>query len=332
MKNQKSKIQLKTKNLGKILERESELLELVVKKILPIGAPKIDAVAVTHGPGLAPALWVGINFARALSYIWERPLIPINHMEGHIFSAMLKKYGNSKQSQSSKIKIQKNHTPACAGRLYPIPYPALALLVSGGHTELVLIKKLGKYKIVGETVDDAVGECFDKVARILDLPYPGGPEISRLADTFNIKHSALDIKLPRPMIHSKDFNFSFSGLKTAVLYLTKDLKDSYLLPEVKAAIAKEFQDAAVEVLVKKTMAAAKKYKAKTIILGGGVAANSLLRKELSVRCQVSRVKCLLPSPAITGDNALMIALAAAITGKIIKRPQALKAEANLRLS
>ncbi len=271
----------------------------------------------------------------------------------------------------------------------------LALLVSGGHTELVLIKKLGKYKIVGETVDDAAGECFDKVARILDLPYPGGPQIARLAQSaqknaertqkiaeknqrnsaLSPRNSARELKLPRPMLHSKDFNFSFSGLKTAVLYLVRDMKANLgksdlqkqkseilgrsdfrgdpISTEVKAAIAKEFQNAVVEVLVSKTMRAAEKYKIKTVILGGGVAANKELREKLLQAVNklsaptpsllnkkrrgrgpdrsVGNVRCLLPSPAITGDNALMIALSAAFTGKKIKKPLALRAEANLRL-
>lgn len=319
--------------IEKILERESELQELFIREVLPIKPPKIEAIAVTYGPGLAPALWVGVNFARALSYVWKRPLIPVNHMEGHIFSALIepKKYGIFKYLKIKAVK-----------------FPALALLVSGGHTELVLIKKQWRYKIVGETVDDAAGEAFDKVARILDLPYPGGPEISALAEkvrnheklhngagkfkTLNSKfHIPNSIRLPRPMINSKDFNFSFSGLKTAVLYLTRDLKDSYLLPKVKAAIAKEFQDAVVEVLVAKTIRAARKYNTKTILLGGGVAANKALRKSLASTIKEGSQNSTLhvPDSTLTGDNALMIAAAAALTGKE-RSPHKVVAEANLR--
>ena len=318
----------KKKQIDQILAREQELLRHFKKQILPLGIPDIDAIAVTYGPGLAPALWVGVNFARALSYIWGLPLIPVNHMEGHIFSALIN------QSQKDNAKLKMLNSEYSEFGINNLELPAIALLVSGGHTELVLTKKLGKYKIVGETLDDAVGEAFDKVARLLDLPYPGGPEISRLAERALILTSSQDvnIRLPRPMLHSKDFDFSFSGLKTAVLYLVQDLKKKFPMKEIQPSVAKEFQDAVTEVLVSKTMRAVERYNIKTVILGGGVAANSLLRKELSVKCQVSDVRCLLPSPVITGDNALMIALAAAITGKIMKKPQSLKAVSNLRLS
>ena len=173
---QKSKL----RKIQKILEREPELLEQFLKFIPTIKPPKIDAIAVTVGPGLEPALWVGINFAKALAFVWNKPIVAVNHMEGHMTAVLLQnggisnfKFLISKQIQKSKFQNKKQ-----------IKFPALALLVSGGHTELVLIKKWGDYEIIGETRDDAAGECFDKTARMLELPYPGGPQIAKQAENF----------------------------------------------------------------------------------------------------------------------------------------------------
>lgn len=249
--------------------------------------PKIDAIAVTKGPGLEPALWVGINFAKALSSVWDIPLFPINHMEGHIVASLLKS-----KNKSQKIKN--------------IKFSAVALLVSGGHTELVLIKNWFAYKILGKTRDDAAGEAYDKVARMLGLPYPGGPHISRIAETIPDKSSRFP--LPRPMLNSDNFDFSFSGLKTAVLYTIK--KIPRLTPKMKAEIANEFENAVIEVLLKKTLLAAQTYKAKTIILGGGVSANTRLRKYFISIAKENNVELLLPQPSLSTDNALMIAIAA----------------------
>ena len=193
----------------------------------------------------------------------------------------------------------------------------LALLVSGGHTELIFIKNWMKYKKIGETRDDAAGEAFDKVARMLGLPYPGGPAIAQLAMQWNNQFSNTkeQIKLPRPMISSKDYDFSFSGLKTAVLYLLRDLskKHSSVLQNTRItqSIAHEFQEAVVDVLVKKTIAAASVYKVRTIVLGGGVAANARIRSELAkkMREEMPDVTLRLPDAAVTTDNALMIAVA-----------------------
>lgn len=317
--------------LNSILEREPILLDSFIKNITPITIPKIDAIAVTYGPGLAPALWVGLNFAKALSFVWKKPLIPVNHMEGHIFSALLKEKHKPRRHQ---LKINSGvGAPTETSELQTIKFPAIALLVSGGHTEIILINKLGVYKIIGETIDDASGEAFDKVARILELPYPGGPEISKLASLPPSKY-LLPRSLPRPMLHSKDFNFSFSGLKTAVLYLVRDLTKAKidLTEEVKSAIAKEFQDAVVEVLVSKTIDAANTYKVKSLILGGGVAANVLLREELGkkLKKEIKSAKLYLPNTTQTGDNALMIALAAAVTGKK-KTSGKILVKSNLRL-
>ena len=199
------------KQLSHILEREPDLLAHFMREATPLATPDIDAIAITYGPGLAPALWTGVNFARALSCIWHIPLVPVNHMEGHLYSSLLAKRTESGHYQILNIK-----------------FPALALLVSGGHTELVLMRGHGKYRIIGETLDDAAGEAFDKVARILGLGYPGGPAISAHAAPAKSKDKEFKdarsvVRLPRPMLHSKDYNFSFSGLKTAVLYLARDL-------------------------------------------------------------------------------------------------------------
>src|SRR3989344_6978175 len=229
IKNQKSKLQFKIKNeeeIKRILNREPELLERFLKFIPTIKPLKIDAIAVTVGPGLEPALWVGINFAKALAFVWNKPVVAVNHMEGHIVASRL--------ATNSKFKNQKSKL---------IEFPALALLVSGGHTELVLIKKWGDYEIIGRTRDDAAGECFDKTARMLELPYPGGPQIAKQAENFKkypltfrmggwtrreMEKEAFNINLPRPMIDSKDYDFSFSGLKTAVLYMLRDMKERHI--------------------------------------------------------------------------------------------------------
>ena len=277
------------KNVRMIMEREPELMAQFTEFVPTIKTPPIDRIAVTSGPGLEPALWVGINFARALSEIWNIPVVPVNHMEGHILSSFLKK------KEERKFLISN------------FKFPMLALLVSGGHTELVLSKKWHKYKVIGATRDDAAGEAFDKVARMLDLPYPGGSEISRLA----LKGRAnAEIILPRPMINSRDFDFSFSGLKTAVLYLIKKL--GKLSAQGKADIAKEFENSVVEVLVSKSINAAKTHKAKTVIIGGGVSANEKLRREIeaAVNKELPKAALLLPEKSLTTDNAIMIAAAA----------------------
>jgi len=333
-------------NLKSILEREPELLEQFQKHISKLPRPDIDSIVVTQGPGLEPALWVGVNFARALSALWGIPLVGINHMEGHIAIALLQESNGNRKAQSSNPKkiIKPKKPKATSYTLNAVRYPAIALLVSGGHTEIVLIKKTGVYEIVGETRDDAVGEAFDKVALMLGLSYPGGPEISREAEhESRIMNHELRIKLPRPMMNSKDLDFSFSGLKTAVLYLVRDLKNQGAdIKKIRPTIAREFQDAAVEVLTKKTLRAIKDYKARTFILGGGVAANKALRGRLSQEIEQNfpRTTYYLPPPTLTGDNALMIATAAYLhelaTPKSKKPKQlpswkTMRPEANLRI-
>ncbi len=294
MSDQRKKLLLSEKDADfykETLSREHELLEQFLVFIKTAKKPKIDVIAVTEGPGLEPALWVGINFAKALSYAWNIPLVPINHMEGHIVAALL-----DTSQKKDEISIPK------------INFPVLALLISGGHTELVLMKTWLKYKILGKTRDDAVGEAFDKVARMLKMPYPGGPHISRLAES--VPDGSSRFSLPRPMLHSDDFDFSFSGLKTAVLYTIK--KIPRLTQKMKAEIANEFENAVVEVLLKKTLEAAKKYKAKTILIGGGVSANKRVRTQFknTIKKQLSDVKFHVPSQTLSTDNALMIAVAA----------------------
>lgn len=271
----------------------------------------VDLIAVTNGPGLIPALLIGVMAAKTLSYLWNVPLLGVSHIEGHI-------YANYLQSKT-------------------INFPALCLVVSGGHTQLVLMKKHLHYEIIGETQDDAAGEAFDKVARILDLGYPGGPAVAKRAEHYkkipNTKYQLLDAPLPRPMINSGDFNFSFSGLKTAVLYkfraLQKDLSPTekeLLVTE----LATEFQEAAVDVLVAKTISAAKKYEAKTILLAGGVSANLELRKQLlaTIKKDLPDVSCVIPELSYTGDNAAMIGAAAHFRWEKMPKEERKKLDAN----
>ncbi|MCK5096282.1 MAG: tRNA (adenosine(37)-N6)-threonylcarbamoyltransferase complex transferase subunit TsaD [Candidatus Pacebacteria bacterium] len=299
-----------------LLTREHDIIEPFIKLLSQTKKPKIDAVAVTAGPGLEPALWVGINFAKALSHAWNVPLLPINHMEGHIVASLLQK-GSSKK----EIILPK------------ITFPALALLISGGHTELVLMKDRMKYKKIGSTRDDAIGEAFDKVARMMNFPYPGGPHISKLAKT--IKDGSSRFPLPRPMLHSNDFDFSFSGIKTAVLYTIK--KIPRLTPKMKAEIANEFELAVTEVLIKKTLGAAQKYKVRTILIGGGVSANERIRNTFTkkITAEFPNIKLYLPTKDLSTDNALMIATSAYFRSlsnkKGAKNTKNIRAKGNLSL-
>ncbi len=276
-----------------LLAREPEAKEAVQAKLALLAKPDIDLIAVTNGPGLEPALWVGVSVAKALATLWNIPVIGVNHMEGHVLSSL------------APVGTQTFET-------VPITFPALSLLVSGGHTELVIMKAFGIYEKIGQTVDDACGEAFDKVARMLELPYPGGPEISRLAEVFSTNHYPLEAKsllsFPRPMLHSKNYDFSFSGLKTAVLYYIRD--HVAMLNEIdKMAIAHEFQNAVVDVLVAKTIRAAEEYNVRDILVGGGVAQNTYLQKILRDAATDAGFTTHFPRGDIAGDNALMIAFA-----------------------
>lgn len=283
------------KNLPILFAKTIKKAKMTEKNI----SDKIDLISVTSGPGLEPALWTGIVFAKELSQKYKIPLIPVNHMEGHILSV----FAEDKKTFS----------------IPKINFPVLSLLVSGGHTELVLMKDWRKYQIIGETLDDAAGEAFDKVARMLNLPYPGGPEISKLAKIGrkylsketeeNIKNK---IKLPRPMIHSKNFDFSFSGLKTAVLYLVRDLmaENPKILQDekIKNSICAEFENAVVETLVFKTKKAIEKYSVKSLVIAGGVSANKYLRQEMT-KLTKNKQKLFFPSKNMSTDNSVMIGIA-----------------------
>ncbi len=295
------------KEFQEIFEREPELFAQFLVQIPEINPPEIDAIAVTQGPGLEPALWVGINFAKALCLVWKKPIIAVNHMEGHLLIPLLQQLENNKYQLSN------------------IEFPAIGLLISGGHTELILMKAIGDYEIVGETKDDAVGEAFDKVARILGLPYPGGPEISRIGE----KGNKSIYPLPRPMMGSNDLFFSFSGLKTAVLYLTKKL--GILTEQQKADIAREFENAVTEVLLSKTLRAIQMHGAKSVIIGGGVSANKHLRKQFSQAMGEEHISLYLPTYSQSTDNSLMIALASYF-GKQTTATENLKARGNWRIA
>ncbi len=254
-------------------EKIVPLIEAILKK-----RPTPNAIAITIGPGLITGLLVGLEAAKTLAYVWNIPLVGVNHLEGHIYS----------------VEIGQNK----------IQYPAIALIASGGHTELIYISKQGKYKRIGATKDDAAGECFDKVAKLLGLPYPGGPEISKLAEKGN--HTA--IKFPRPMLNNKNWDFSFSGLKTSALYWLRDnIGRTFNLCDFCAS----FQQAIIDVLVGKTINAAEKYQPKTIILSGGVSANKKLRETLrkEILDQFPKSEVRFPKSAYCMDNGSMIAVA-----------------------
>lgn len=291
--------------LNFLKEKESELFENFLKSPFLSKKPaSINQIAVTRGPGLEPALWVGVNCARALSILWDIPLVGINHMEGHILGSLL-----------DSTEINKKQV------LRAVAFPALALLVSGGHTELVLVKKIGDYEMIGRTKDDAVGEAYDKVARMLGLPYPGGIEIQNRAEKARAAAKKINISLPRPMIHSHNLDFSFSGLKTAVLYTLRGDKSGgssetpamTVSDDMRAAIACEFENAVTDVLIAKTQKALEKYPAQSLILGGGVSANKYIRSAFEKLATQNSIPLYLPPAGVSGDNALMIALAAAVS-------------------
>lgn len=239
----------------------------------------IDYLAVTSGPGLVVSLIVGVEFVKGLSLASGKLLVPTNHMAGHLYSAFA--------AQPKQVK-----------------FPVVSLVVSGGHTMLLVMKDYHQFQVIGETVDDAAGEAFDKVARLLQLPYPGGPEISRLA-----KLGKTDLNFTRPMLHEPNFDFSFSGLKTAVLYYMDKLPRP-LSQQTKADIAMSFERAVADVLVSKTLRAAKKYQARTLTLSGGVAANQHLRATLTAAAKAQKLDLRIPAFELCTDNAAMIAMAA----------------------
>ncbi|MBU3957230.1 tRNA (adenosine(37)-N6)-threonylcarbamoyltransferase complex transferase subunit TsaD [Patescibacteria group bacterium] len=256
---------------------------------------KIDAIAVTVGPGLIGSLLVGVETAKTLAYIWKKPIVPVNHLQAHLYANWLvpenKQQTNPRPELGSKAN---NKVPK---------FPAVGLVVSGGHTDLVLMKDHGKIKWLGGTRDDAAGECFDKTARVFGLPYPGGPEIAKLAEKGNSQ--AYD--LPRPMIKQKNLDFSFSGLKTAVINLKRKQKSIS-----KADLAAGIQQAIIDVLVAKTAKAVERYRVKSVLLAGGVAANKELRKQM--QAQISslepKINLFIPPSKFCTDNATYIAACA----------------------
>ncbi len=290
----------------------------IVFKELQVASYKlqVDLLAVTVGPGLEPALWTGVEFAKDLkkNVFPKTPLIGANHLEGHLYSFLL-----SQKTANSKFEIRNSKL-----------FPAVALIVSGGHTILLRVDSLTKWKKLGETRDDAVGEAFDKAAKMMNLPYPGGPEIQKLAAQGNPEA----INFPRPMIHDNspagEYDFSFSGLKTSVLYYIRDHKLITNDLQQKADIAASFQAAAIDVLSAKTERAAKKFRAKSIILAGGVAANKSLRDRLSVISDKLGINYLVPPMDFNTDNAVMIAAAAYIQ-HLRKKNRKITAQANLSI-
>ena len=259
-----------------------------VKLILPVvkaalkeaGIEKedLDSIAVTYGPGLAGSLLVGLNFAKAMAYASDLSFIGINHIEGHIFSTSVLEVG-------------------------PEP-PFISLIISGGHTQLVLVKNWGDYTILGKTRDDAAGEAFDKVAKMLDLPYPGGPAVDKLAREGNSDY----YDFPRASFKDNPLDFSYSGLKTAVLYHLQSMQTADR-EKHKADVAASFQLAAIDVLVAKSIRALEKFEINQLALAGGVACNSLLRQRLTLESENHNFKLFYPPPNLCTDNAAMIARA-----------------------
>jgi len=297
--------------IKKEFQKDLDFLEKIERFVKKYSPPCLDLLAVTVGPGLEPCLWQGINFVRFLSLCWNIEAIGVNHIEAHILANLIEHPEIEKKPKDF--------------------FPAICLVVSGGHTTLFLMEKIGKYKILGETRDDAAGECFDKVAKILGFSYPGGPIIEKRAR--KVKEKKHHISLPRPMIHSKDYDFSFSGLKTAVLYHVQaqpsKIRNS---SSYKNEMAKEVQEAIIEVLLFKTEKAIKEYKAKSVIFGGGVVANKTLREKFSNRLKKKfpNVFLIFPPFYLCGDNAVMIGISGYFAKKQ-KRKLPLEANANLSL-
>lgn len=262
------------------IRRTIPLLEQVLHSS-QLDLQAIDAIAYTQGPGLAGALLVGASVACGLALAIDKPVIGVHHLEGHLLSPLL----------ATK----------------PPAFPFVALLVSGGHTQLMRVDGVGQYTLLGETLDDAAGEAFDKSAKLLGLGYPGGPAISRLAESGNpgVYH------LPRPMLHAKNLDFSFSGLKTAVLTLVKNHAGE-LTADNKAHIARAFVDAMVEVLVTKSVAALKQTNLKRLVVAGGVGANAQLRSMLNAAAAKKRFEVFYPELEFCTDNGAMIAFAGAL--------------------
>lgn len=282
------------KHAMEILERYPDRAEDLIEFAVKNKPTDIDYIAVTQGPGLAPALWVGIVFARVLSLIWNIPMVGVNHMEGHIVSVL------GRSNKNTDVKL-----------------PSLALLISGGHTQVVKVSSWGQYEILGETQDDALGEAYDKVARMLGMSYPGGPEVSKRARLLREQGVSSIYELPRPMANSKDLRFSFSGLKTAVLYKIQEIEKEFnQLDEEKINhICLAFEDSISDVLIKKLSIALANENYQSLIIGGGVIANQHIRNILSNFANENNLEILVPSQDHATDNAVMIGIAGYFTIK-----------------
>ncbi len=295
-------------------ERIDPVINLALKRA-KIKLENIDVLAVTVGPGLAIALEVGIKKIKELAYKYNKPVIAVNHMEGHTYSNFAK---NNQGNSYNNFKKPK--------------FPLLCLLASGAHTELVLMNNHGKYKLLGETLDDAAGEAYDKIARPLMLGYPGGPIIEKFAEnggseTFN---------LPRPMIHSKDYNFSFSGLKTASVLLIEKLKSQYKenFEKVVPDFCASFQQAITDVLLTKTTKAVKEYKTGQLLMGGGVMANNYIRRSFRKEMRKLSVNVFMSDKRFCTDNAAMIGICAyykALRKEFVKNIDKIDRMPNLRI-
>lgn len=333
----------------------------VIKEALneaKIKPEQLDAIAVTYGPGLIGSLLVGVETAKTLALIWNKPLIPVNHLIGHFYANWIEVIPHNGEGSSQnvsqtfidEVKTESRNGFEALSRQDPKnnsspKFPCVGLLVSGGHTDLVLFTSHGKFEYLGGTRDDAAGECFDKSARLLGLPYPGGPEISKLGQ----KGDPTAYKLPRPMHNSNDLDFSFSGLKTAVanlvqkfpvtlsetksIYPSSSTQDDRTLPNLCASI----EQAIIDSLVTKTVLAVQRSSVEQIIVAGGVASNQKLISDLKLKTQSAgwrtklKIKLFVPPPHLCTDNAAMIASAAFFVGKKIN-PLNLQANPNLSLA
>lgn len=295
-----------------------------IKSIIPVieeslqvsgySGQEIDAIAVTYGPGLIGSLLVGVETAKTLATVWQKPLIPVNHLLGHFYANWIA--GEHLRGEKNVLHL---------GGEIP-GFPCIGLLVSGGHTDLVLFTNHGKYKYLGGTRDDAAGECFDKCARLLGLPYPGGPEISKLAQNGDPEK----FKLPIPMKGHKDFDFSYSGLKTAVARI---VDSEQVTVDSKADLAAAIENTIVKSLVEKVNQALKTYPVKDVMIAGGVAANQKLvdRLQVTVNSLDSNIRVHIPPANLCTDNGAMIAAAGFFTKETVD-PLKLQADPNLSLS
>lgn len=262
----------------------------VITEALGKEKDSIEAIAVSYGPGLMGSLLIGVETAKTLAWVWNKPLLRVNHMSGHVFANWI-------------IEDKKEQTPE---------FPVIGLVVSGGHTDIILLRDFENWEWVGGTRDDAVGEAFDKTARILGLTYPGGPEIDKAAKTVSEEKWKVinkELKLPRPMINDDTADMSFSGVKAAMARVAE--KHSPLDEETKYLLAKEFSETVCEILVKKTLFAVQKFSPKSVVMAGGVAANSTLRERLKSESEkIEGIKFFVPELKYCGDNAAMVGASA----------------------